>query len=315
MTPNKIGWDSLFFMGSIVDIEVKVWPARTRIRPSDVDVEDTPEVRQALSLGSTRLAPKATINKMYALAREAKRVLDDHSFNFPFIKGCRFIPEGKMESLLEQMRSYQSRFGFLADEDFGEEGIEEIKRNMEPVIRKALSDANCKDIKYALERIMNEYPSDVRDRFSFSWKIYAIQGAKSKAAAEAIEEEAENVKSVVREMVTQIREEFTEKVVIISKAVARGGKLKSNVAAAANEVLARVEEMNLFGDVVLNKQIRALRALIEKASGMDDISGLEKDMDSIKTALDVSLEEAVRNAESSLTTMGRRRIQAPKEVA
>lgn len=310
MNSNGLAWDALFFQGSVVDLDITTWTARLGIKPSDLGIENTTEVRMALSLGSHRLAPKKSFDSILEIARDAKRVVEWHSINFPFIRGARYIPEKKMEQLMEKLRGLRSDFNAAADEYA--DRYDEIKAAMIPVIRKALLDAACDNIDASMERILSQYPTriEVRSKFKLSWNVYAIRGAKSQAAAEAVEQESENVKSVVREMVVQLREEFTEKVAIIAKQVARGARLKGNTISSSREVLARIEEMNLFGDSDLSRQIDALRAVLDRAESMDKSGELAPDLDSIQSALDVSLEEAVANAENYLTGLGRRRIRA-----
>ena len=133
---------------------------------------------------------------------------------------------------------------------------------MLPVIRKALLDAACENVDASLVRIEAEYPKDIVSEFGFSWKIYGISGTKSASASEAIASETEQVKGVIREIVVQLRTEFSEKVSSIAKIIARGGKIPSTSLESAREVLKRVKEMNVFGDAELTNQVRAFERIL-----------------------------------------------------
>ena len=103
MTTNALGWDNLFFSGSIVDLDINIWSARLSVRPADLGIEDTAAVREALGLGVVRLAPHKAFERLLAIRRAALKDVENSSFNFPFIRGARYVPEAKVESLLAKL--------------------------------------------------------------------------------------------------------------------------------------------------------------------------------------------------------------------
>ncbi len=315
MTTNALGWDNLFFSGSIVDLDINIWSARLSVRPADLGIEDTPDVREALGLGIVRLAPHKAFERLQQIRRAALKDVENSSFNFPFIRGARYVPEAKVESLLAKLDQRKAEF-FAAISDFADR-YNTIRAEMLPVIRKALLDASCDNIDASMTRIEAEYPKDIVSCFFIGWKIYGISGTKSATAAEAIAQETEQVKGVVREIVTQLRTEFTEKVSGVAKIIARGAKVPTSSIASCREVLARVKEMNVFGDVELNRQVIAFERVLALAEVRSDSFNTTSttDLDRIQDVLTKSLDDAVAAAEKNLTGVGNRRLSLPKEVA
>lgn len=312
---RKIGWNDLFLSGSVVDLDVGEWRARMKLRPKDLGIEDTEEVSKALALGSHRLAPKDAFDEIRKIFDKAKQAVEAHSLNFGLIRGARYVPDEKMASLLGKLRECRAMLEKSADE-FAERA-EEVKFGWLPSLLLALKEAAKTEeaAMSAYARILSEYPTrdEIRSKFYLRWRVYSVSGSKSRAASETIGEEAETVKSVVREMIEQLRGEVAEKIGTIIAAVARGGKIPEPTINAAREVIDRVESMNLFGDSVLSEITRKLRGVIDKAERdgkvyrsrkagfLDELTGIQKEIDR-------SVEEAVAEAERNLTGLGRRKF-------
>lgn len=319
MEKRKLGWSDLFISGSVVDVDFGYWSARTKIKEADLDIDDSPEVHKALALGSHRLAPKDAFQKIHEIMFAAKRRIDNLSFNFPFIRGARYVPDVKISEAMENLRRFRDDYNEEADRFVARYGA--IKAEMLPVIRKALVDAtgNEEVAKAAYDRVLAMYPppDEVRAKFYMKWNIYSVSGAKSEAAGEALAEENESVKSIVRSMVEQIREEFAERVGAVLAAVAKGGKLNAKTIESTRDVMARVESMNLFGDRILADQVSKLRSVVDSAEADGKIlttkkSGYLNDLTAIQGNIERSIEEAVAEAETNLTGMGRRKFSIPK---
>jgi hypothetical protein len=314
-TPAKIGWDSLFLNGSVVDLDISIWTARTGIKAADLGIENTDEVHKALSLGCHRLAPKAAFDEIREIASQAKRTVEFYSLNFSFVRGARYVPEKRMEPLLQKLRDIKGRFDQAADRFSQEENYGTVRAEMLPIMRKALEDAtrNPALVESAYNRVLAEYPTsaEVRSRFALAWSVYAIRGATTEAAAEAAEQETSAAKGIIRGMVEQLRGEFTERCGAIMAAIAKGGKIPQGTLEAAKETLTRIDSMNIFGDAELYKQTAALRNIIGKAeanSGKMFSGGVLAELATIQTSINTSVEQAVRDAENNLTQMGRRKL-------
>lgn len=308
---SNLNWNALFANGSIVDLHISMWRARLGIKPSDLGIDDTNAVQKVLSLGCHRLAPSKAFEDINEPAKAAARAIEHYSMNFGLIRGARYVPDTNLPKLLAQLRKlklqYQEAVNAFMD------NYEKMKAEQMPLIRDALRDAahDKAAADAAFHRIQAEYPEahEVRAKFGLSWNVYAIQGAKSRAALAAATEEAESVKSIVSSMVSELRSEMNQKLESILKITAKGGKLSSKSIESALTMLDRVESLNVLGDQVLSQQISSLRSAfltMDKGQVTEDfVMGLND----VQTALEQSVEQAIAEAEANLTGVGKRKLK------
>lgn len=309
--PNAMSWNDLFISGSLVDIEISRWRARTKIKAADLGIGDSAEVAKALSLGQHRLAPTKAFEALNLIAGQAARTLEHHSLHFAMIKGARYTPHAQLSTMLGKLRAYKKEW-IEATNTFMST-YEQTKAEMLPVIEKALRDAarNPEAAAVAYDRIVAEYPSssEVREKFSFKWNVYAVQSPKSKAAGDVIQEESESIKSVVRGMIEQLRGEVGDKLKTLTELIGKGGKVPKQSLESARTLITRIEAMNVMGDSTLTEQTQALgrfiNALEDEAQNPVVAMGLAE----IQKTLETSIEQAVLDAENRLTSVGRRKIE------
>lgn len=310
-------WDDLFNNGSVVDLSASMWRAKVKLKASDLGIDDSPEVKQALSLGCHRLLPSKAFEEIVAAARECRNLVDQYSMNFGLIRGARFVPNKNVGKLMTALRTEKTRFYEAVDRFL--DNYETGKEEMLPVIEKALRDAARSDeaAARAFRRIRQEYPTreEVLTRFQISWSIYQITSPRSREAAEAIEGEGDNVKSMVRSMVEQLRGEMTTKLADLLKLIERGGKLPERSIKSAVDLLDRLEGLNVFGDAALAEQIRTVRSWIEGVEGGKPGEALAAGIADVKRSLEEGLEAAVAEAEASLTGVGKRKLAPVKAAA
>lgn len=304
----SINWSDLFFAGSVVDLEVSLWRPFVRIKPEDLGIEDTPDVNRALSLGRHRLAPAKAMEDIALIAGQAKRSLEYHSLQFAMIRGARYVPNAALRELLGKLREYRRQFndavGAFCDR------YEAVKAEQLPIIERALQGAarTPEAAAAAFIRVQAEYPDvgTVRAKFGISWKVYAIQSAKNAAAKEAAEDEAGNVKDVIRSMIEQLRGEVAERLKAMTDTISKGGKLPKGSIDATLAALDRVDSMNVMGDTGLRKQTEALRAML--LSDAENGPGMAETFTKAQTELTESVATAVKEAEERLTGVGRRKF-------
>lgn len=314
MTENSKapGWSDLFLSGCVVDLDIGLWSGRTQIRTQDFGIEDSKEVQRAFSLGSHRLFPKESFDEIREIARQAKRTVEWHSLPFPFVRGARYVPSDKLPALTDKLKKI--REGFLGAVGIFVANYETAKIFMLPTLQRALKDAahTPEAAQAALQRLQGEYPAPeaAKEKFRLSWSVYAISAPKDAASAEGIAAETEAVRSIVNSMVMELRTEFSKKVGKIAKVVARGGIIPEKMIESAVEVMGRVESMNVMGDEVLRQQVGILRGILTaaEANSRKTVGIPETTLTDIEKAIEESADEAVRAAEESLTSMGRRRI-------
>lgn len=303
-------WDDLFSKGSVVDLSTSLWRARVQLKADDLGIEDSDEVRKALSLGCHRLAPAKAFEGLLAPARQAKKLIDYYSVNFGLIRGARFVPNKNVGALLKDLKEQRTLFRAAVDQFV--QSYEATKDEMLPVIEKALRDAarTPEAAAKAFRRIRAEYPpaSDIWGRFDLSWSIYTITAPSNKEAAEAMSDESGNVKGIVRSMVEQIRTEMSEKIGDLLSLAGKGGKLSERSIRSATELLDRLDNLNVFGDAALEMQIRTVRSWISGLEGGKATDGFITGITEVRKSLEEGLEDAVKSAEESLTGLGRRKL-------
>lgn len=303
----------LFTNGSIVALHTSMWRARTKIKAPDLGIPETQEVNRVLSLGQHRLAPKEAFESIVKPAGVAERAIQYASLNFAMIPGARYVPDTGLPELLAKLKECRREFNGAVSEFIANYG--DMKTRMLPMIEQALKDA-AKDpqmAQAAFDRVKSEYPSseDIQQKFALYWNVYTVQGAKSAAVEDALQNESEEVKSIVRSMVEQLRGELTGKISDIMGVIAKGGKLPARSVESALTMIRRVESLNVIGDEELSRQIVTLRTALETwDSGKEVDDAFTTGLSGIKDSLEKSIEEAVKEAEANLTGLGRRRFSA-----
>lgn len=310
MSNQPLNWNILFENGSIVDLNTSIWAARTAIKLSDLGIQDSEDVQKVLSLGCHRLAPKKSFEKVREAAAAAKRSIENHSINFSMIRGARYVPDKAIPKLLEELKTHGAAFSAARAEFLA--SYEQIKAEQMPVIQRALQNASPTPeiAQNAYLRVCSEYPSieDVTARFDLTWSVYAIQGAKSKDAMDAIKTETDSVKDVVKDMIAQLRNELRDKLSDLLALTERGGTLKKVSLEAANTLLDRLDSMNILGDKVLADQVKAMRTAIATVNRDEVSQGFKDGLSGIKKELESSIEQAVAEAEATLTSVGKRKM-------
>ncbi len=314
----SLTWNDLFKAGSVVDLNVRIWRAQVQLRPEDLGIADSDEVHKVLMLGSNRLLPHKAFSGILEQIHAAERALRYHSINFPFIHGARYVPEGNMKKLLERLNECQEKFDSAVNTFICNYSSE--KEQMLPLIGKALKDASRSEesAKTAFERIQQEYPtpSEVKGKFRLVWSTYAVSGTASGAIADAAAQEKGNVKSVLEDMVSQLREELLAQTKKVLVQVNRGGKIASNTMELTTELLNRLDSLNVLGDQVLSEQISLLRNALASCTDGKASEGMNKGLEGIEKELSASVEKAVADAERALTGLGKRKlVTTKKEVA
>jgi hypothetical protein len=126
-------------------------------------------------------------------------------------------------------------------------------------------------------------------------------------------EEAEGVKSSLRAMVKQLRGELSEKLGEVAEICARGGTINGRTIESARAVLERCSSLNILGDGQLSEQISAVERMLEsvnrsRESSRDEREDFVAGLQDVKANLQADVEGAVKDAEASLVSTGRRQL-------
>lgn len=313
----RLGWDSLFLSGSIVSLKTSMWRARSKLKASDLGIEDTADVKSALSLGCHRLAPSGAFEDIWSPARKAVGAIDFFSTRFGLITGARYVPDKNLQPLLAQLGDYKEDFDTAVAAFM--ENYEHMKAQHLPIIQAALVSAakTPEAAQRAYDRVLAEFPSvdEVRASFALSWSIYAVRSPKTESAQRFAEQEVAEVKSILGETIRQNRGDFVEVLSNMISIVAKGGKLNQRSINHAEEMLNRLEGLNFLGDSALSRQIQAMRSALASVDKAKVDSGFVTGLTQIQTELQQSVDDAIAEAERNLTGVGRRRLELAPEPA
>ena len=305
-------WSDIFSSGSIIDLGISKPSMQIQNTPDDLGVPGTNAVKRAFTLGHLRLAPAKAFEDVNAAAQRASKAVIRYSMPFALIRGARYVPNAKLPKLLAELREARAEFDEAANKF--EWAYDAMKSEQEPVIKAALSDASrglpgAAEEAWARVRANYQSAAEVRASFALSWTVYTLANPTAQEAREEALSTAGQIKSVVRGMVEGLRDDVKEKVECLIKLAGNGGKMNGKSINAANEVIARVRELNeAIGDGGLERELAALEKILLDAKDERNASRLVEAFEKTKTALAEGLEEAVKSAEESLTGMGRRKI-------
>lgn len=306
----SLTWNDLFVKGSIVDLKAGKWRAKVRLEPQDLGIEPTIEVKQALALGSHRLAPFTVFKETNRISRGAVDLVDKYSMPFPMVRGARYVPEQRLPELLEKLADARRQFREAVG-DFAA-NYSHIRTEQLEIIRLALLHAakTPEAAEVAYRRVAAEYPpeDEIEDLFRLDWQVYAIHGARSDAIKNQVQEESGAVKKVIQGMVKGLRDEMAEKLQDVLAMAARGGKLPEPSKQSALACIERIELLNVLGDRELTNLLEAFRGIVE-GTGADDMDkNFEAGIAGIKDQLEQSIKDAQAAAEKALTGVGKRKI-------
>ena len=309
-------WQDLFTKGTLISFNRHLWRAGLRVKAVDLGIDNTQEVRQALSLGQHKLAPSSAFKEINAAIGEWNRAIEEHSFEFPLLKSVRYVPDSEVEPLQQKLNDRRENFKKKVKEFIVK--YDQIRREMFPVLEQCLKEVAKTEeaAQTALARINAEYPSqeEVESKFGLEWDFFTITIPASKEAANAAKDAAGQVQSVISSMVEQLRSELSQKVATLidlaKKAQDGKSRAKEGIGPASKEsaftVLDKVERMNVLGDAVLTEQVNKLRAILKSEFTPDSVV---KDLGSIKLNLESDIASASAAAEKKLTGLGNRKLQ------
>ena len=127
-------------------------------------------------------------------------------------------------------------------------------------------------------------------------------GSGVAGASEAVGDETNEVRDVVRDMVVGLRGEVAEKLGTVLALIQKGGSLKEVSINSALAVLDRVDAVNVLGDDALTAQVASLRSALRGVTPGKRVTDAEvAGLEAINKDLTGSVEEATRGAEAKLT--------------
>lgn len=311
----SITWNDLFTQGTLIDYSVHLWRARIRLTAEDLGIDATDDVQKAFSFGCHRLAPTKSFEEINSAVNAWMKDIEDHSFDFPLLRGVRYVPDTQVPELQRKLDERKREFNIAVDEFL--DRYNTMMQEVLPTIEQALHDAakTSEAAKSAFSRVVQEYPSvsKVAKKFDLEWNFFTISIPISKEAAVTAKSAIPQVQSVITSMIDQLRSELSDKVgnLLTLTQNIKDGKSRSKAGLASKSkksalaVLDRVDRLNIMNDDTLTEQVSMLRLLL---SNDNDLSTTVRGLKSVKSNLEADISAVVEAAEKRMTGLGNRKI-------
>lgn len=320
-----------------MDLDGNCFRARFKLTPADLGLDPKEVDASLLNLGRGWLAPREEIRKIERIISETRRQLDNCSVPFP-IQGARYVPVASFRMLEKMLSDMRENFDEAVD-SFMKKWTEfraETKRRWTKWAKQTwkrmtelrqTKDSEDVFVARFIERVEKLTPteSDVRSRFSLTWKPFQIaipQGAQGKrvtvgeaeaklAAFEKYEKIWDDqvldfirtTASALRERVAEVAEKTAK---VFSERAVRGPSIE-----ALRNTINEVWNLNFLEDEALTESLKKLRVLLEEAEKLRGDSKLRKD-DEVVSALSKAIsgvateivKQSQKSADSVITKFG-----------
>jgi hypothetical protein len=186
--------------------DVRIWSARTRMRPEDYADRDSLPPEELASLGVKKLCPPEKLRVFGMLKSRATSLLSRHGI--PFLPGSWLIPADTAAEIQEKLEDIRKEFdtakeAFLAEYD----GICSAWIDRHPGYDAMLRGSMAS-------------PDHVRARLSFSWRAFALRVTRQSNLRKEVEGLGNSVfEDIAREARVVMREVFTDRDAVTQKAL------------------------------------------------------------------------------------------------
>lgn len=312
----SIGWGDLFAAGSVFDLDVGRWNRMGTLKPEDLGIQNSPEVRKSFTWGSIKLIPDSYIKPLWKTLNKSHSALERFTVPFKLIPGARFVisdSKKELEAVLE----------ILAKEL--EEQVEEFvssydkaKLEQQKVLKAGFVEAAKSDaaVERAMARLPELYPTTdhLRDKFYIRWRSYSLATPQDGTFDGDTLREARDVRYAIRGMLEQLRKELLTRSEEIVELVMRGGRITKRTYKSTCKLCDKIDRVcTTFSDSALIAASKALRIAVDDAATSDDNTGerdqvLVNGVKTVKKELRDSLEQSIKDVVDGFTP-GRRKLQ------
>ena len=301
-----LSWNELFAVGALVDFTAGFWSGQVRLKVQDLGIPNTPEIRDALNMAHIRLVKKDHIDDLRKIVQKARGLIENNSIPFTLVQGAAYIPVSRREELEARLRQLKIEFDasvglFILEYD-------ELREEMEPIIRKAISDAAIGNPDAGVERVLGMYPPKevIRHKFHFSWHSFAMSAPLDGAIAGEIEKSAGQVTDAVKSMVSSLRDRVVKKISEIIDLIVRGGKYSAKTINSARRAIQNARKLNILNDSMLERTLTQFESVLVSYNG--DNHNTES-FELIRDRLQTNLDQAVEEATDRLMSFGKRKVR------
>lgn len=284
--------DKLGFVA--VQLSRKMWQGNNRLEGDEIGLDMsklTPEVKEIVTLGHKKMYPKEWRDTFTGIYMKAYHYLQSNSL--PFISDhIRAVPKAKLAEVAGKLEGYQKEY--LEAKEAFKANYEFIKNKWEAKYRGPMWDS-----------MAGFYPrlEELDKKFDLYWNIFEVTSATYSATSvaevqvayrRAKEELNRRLGEMVEESITYLRAKARETVANLRDRLVEGRIIRNDTIEAVRNVEQWFSELNIFGDVEIESQLKSLR---EALRGVDS-SDLKEDA-SLNTSI-IGLADAVIKSASEL---------------
>ena len=165
---------SLFLKGSVVELKVKIWSGRKKLKAEDIGFSPDQINKDLISLGSKFLIPKDKINGLFGIRSRTYGALNSYTMDFSF---GSFVSQKNMPGLIAELEGLKQEFYQMVMElkDSYEDSKREIMAAWQDEAVRLASGQNDPNFVFeVLGRIEAAFPdwSVIEPKFMFDWKVF-----------------------------------------------------------------------------------------------------------------------------------------------
>lgn len=314
----SIKWSDLFAQGTLVDTDISQCRFNRKLNPEDVGMSttvglDNNEQNKSKLDFSLIKSNEPELGDIASSINKVKKLVDANSLSFPLVEGARYIPKTRVATVLATLKEIKDEFNEsvskLADKytTIRDKNINRLRGEIAEYTKG--KDESLTLTETALQKLLASFPTadDIRHKFNITWKAFSIAAPVDQQTAEAVEEETQSVKDVVKEMVRNLRQDLIDRVNAVLSLASKNADfetLHGKTREAVEDTCKRIKELNILGDSELNTAIGRLETIIQSDNSKEVLANLTD----LKVSLEGSLEGAVKTVTDKLTSVGKRNL-------
>lgn len=189
MTTNAGLTEALFQRGALMDLYIGRWTGMKKMRPNDMLLADFNE--DAMYLGHKKLLPKKAMEPLIELEGKGRSILAARSMEFPIAR-ARFVTYSTLPDVTERLGQVRKQWGEAVDvlatqyPSLMEQQLELLEHQADAFVTEEMKKATAnraqrigelaiwKENQVKLNRSFYPTVEELKNRFSFTWRMFTI---------------------------------------------------------------------------------------------------------------------------------------------
>lgn len=142
----------IFMDGVLVDVDIRCWTGAKMLTAEDLGLEEK-DVAEAYHLGKKMLVPDRIIAAFRKIDGQARVIVDNNSFRFPF-GSARFVPKRRFAEIEAKLEEYKIEYNKLVDDLVTR--WDEYRAEMVPIYKQAAENAWLEKDKATLRAMISD---------------------------------------------------------------------------------------------------------------------------------------------------------------